>query len=134
MPISHSPETDHQIAFMTSNGASMSKTYTQLIKQIESLSREAETLKQKEVEGVVARIKEAIQTYGLSAADLGLAATRAPGRKSRGTGNKKSAKSSGGASPRFRDESGNTWVGRGPRPQWLRDALAGGKQLQDFAI
>ena len=91
-------------------------------------------LKQKEVEGVVARIKEAIQTYGLSAADLGLSATRASGRKSRGTDPKKSSKGGSGASPRFRDESGNTWVGRGPRPQWLRDALASGKQLQDFAI
>ena len=30
--------------------------------------------------------------------------------------------------------SGNTWGGRGPRPQWLRDALANGKSLQDFAV
>ena len=29
---------------------------------------------------------------------------------------------------------GNTWVGRGKRPQWLRDALAAGKQLSDFEI
>ena len=35
---------------------------------------------------------------------------------------------------KFSDGQGNTWVGRGKRPQWLRDALAAGKQLSDFAI
>lgn len=40
-----------------------------------------------------------------------------------------------GAKPvRFRDEAGNTWVGRGPRPQWVQDALASGKKLGDFAV
>ncbi len=29
---------------------------------------------------------------------------------------------------KFRDEAGNDWVGRGPRPLWLRTALANGKQ------
>jgi DNA-binding protein H-NS len=35
---------------------------------------------------------------------------------------------------KFRNEAGATWVGRGKRPQWLRDALAAGKQLSDFAV
>jgi DNA-binding protein H-NS len=35
---------------------------------------------------------------------------------------------------KYRDGEGNTWVGRGPRPQWLRDALANGKTLADFAV
>ena len=35
---------------------------------------------------------------------------------------------------RFRDQDGNTWVGRGPRPRWLRDALAGGKSAEDFLL
>ncbi len=34
----------------------------------------------------------------------------------------------------LRDGDGNTWVGRGPRPQWLRDALASGRSLGNFAI
>ena len=29
---------------------------------------------------------------------------------------------------KFRDEAGSDWVGRGPRPLWLRTALANGKQ------
>ena len=35
---------------------------------------------------------------------------------------------------KFRNDSGGTWGGRGKRPQWLRDALAGGKQLSDFLV
>ena len=38
----------------------MTKTYAQVMKQIDSLAREAEKLKRKEIDGVVARIKEAI--------------------------------------------------------------------------
>ena len=35
---------------------------------------------------------------------------------------------------KYRNEAGEGWVGRGKRPQWLRDALAGGKTLEDFAV
>ena len=36
--------------------------------------------------------------------------------------------------PKFRDSAGNVWSGRGPRPRWLRDAIAAGKKLEDFAV
>jgi DNA-binding protein H-NS len=111
----------------------MSKTYSQLMKQIDSLQREAEEMKRKEIEGVVARIKEAIKAYGLTAADLGLVARVAqaakPGKKRAGRKPGKAA-----AAAKYRDEAGNTWGGRGPRPAWLREALAAGKQLSDFAV
>ena len=116
-------------------GTDMAKTYTQVIKQIEALSREADKLKRKEAEGVISRIKEAIASYGLTASDLGLAdsASRRGRHKTPGA---KSQQGDDGPSraPRFRDEAGNTWVGRGPRPHWLRDALATGKRLEDFKI
>ena len=111
----------------------MSKTYAQIQKQIEALQRDAEKLKRQEVGGVIARIKEAIKVYGLTASDLGLNSKR--GRKGGATG-----KSAGSKPPsksrdvKYRNEAGNTWGGRGPRPQWLREALAAGKSLQDFAI
>ena len=111
----------------------MTKTYAQVMKQIDSLSREADKLKRKEVDGVVARIKEAIAAYGLSAADLGLGATRGPKPGSQRIGKKKTKKADKSV-VRFRDESGNGWIGRGPRPQWLRDALAAGKSMTDFAV
>jgi DNA-binding protein H-NS len=112
----------------------MTKSYAQIQKQIETLQREADKLKRKEVDDVVARIKDAISVYGLSASDLGL--TGSPGRKPKAapTPRKKGSKSRYSAAVKFRDEAGNTWVGRGPRPQWLRAALAAGKSLQDFAV
>jgi DNA-binding protein H-NS len=113
------------------------RTYAAALKQIEELKREADTLRRKELQEVIARIKEAIAMYGLSAADLfGSAA----GAKKRTLA---SSKSNGAAAPKkpkraatkvkYSDANGNTWGGRGPRPHWLRDALASGKQLQDFA-
>ncbi len=34
--------------------------------------------------------------------------------------------------PKFDDGKGNTWVGRGRQPKWLKDALVSGKKLTDF--
>ena len=115
----------------------MTKTYAQIVKQIETLKDEADKLRRKEVEGVIGRIREAITVYGLTAADLGLTAApkapkaaKAPSTKKRA--GRKAAK--GTAAAKYRNEAGQTWVGRGKRPQWLRDALAGGKTLADFEI
>ena len=116
----------------------MKKSYTQIVKQIEALKAEAEKLRRQEMAGVVERIREAIGFYNLTAADLGLGAKSAsapkaaaakPGRR------KAKAKTAPAAAViKFRDEQGRGWVGRGKRPQWLRDALAAGKSLQDFAV
>ena len=118
----------------------MTKTYLQVLKQIESLKATAEKLRRNEIEGVVSRIRDAISHYGLNAADLGLAggavgakAPRAkpgpkPGRR------KKFGRPASKVAPKFRDEKGNTWAGRGKRPIWLRDALLSGRKLEDYAI
>lgn len=115
----------------------MAKSYEQIVKQIEALKQEADKLRRKEVEGVVARMKEAISVYGLTAEDLGLAPKRGPRAataaaapaKKRG---RKPAK--GAAVAKYRNEHGESWVGRGKRPKWLTDALAAGKTLADFAV
>jgi DNA-binding protein H-NS len=112
----------------------MAKTYAQLQKEIETLSREAAQLKRKEAADVIARIKEAIQIYGLTAGDLGLVSTRGKRAGARKDPKMAAPKKARQAGAKFRDENGNTWGGRGPRPQWLRDALAAGKALQDFAV
>lgn len=127
---------DGKSTFCT-NQLTMNKTYAQVIKQIDNLQREADELRRKEVEGVIDRIKEAVRVYGLTAKDLGLAgvrgiaATPAPKRKRAG---RKAGKAAAPAVAKFRDEAGNTWGGRGPRPVWLRTALANGKKLSDFAV
>ena len=112
----------------------MAKTYSQMQKQIAKLQREADALKKKEVGGVVARIKEAIQHYELTAADL------FEGRGSKGTSaSTQKTASNGGVKGRkvpikYRDESGNTWTSRGSQPKWLVAALANGRKIEDFLV
>ncbi len=115
----------------------MPKSYTQIQKQIQNLEREAERVREKEVRGVIGRIKEAIEAYGLTASDLGFrSATRGKSliRRRGPAGKAKPGAAKGTKAPKFRDEAGNTWGGRGPRPKWLRDALAAGKDLKDFTV
>ena len=52
------------------------------------------------------------------------------------------SKMKGGGSPlrgrtvpvKYRDETGNTWAGRGAQPLWLREKLKAGAKLEDFAV
>lgn len=105
----------------------MAKTYSDIQKQIEDLRKTAESLRQKEVAGVIDRIKIAIQTYQLTAEDLGLAARAAQARSAKG---RKATRTTRAAL--YRDAEGNTWSGRGRRPAWLNAALAAGKTLDDL--
>ncbi|MDZ7592606.1 MAG: H-NS histone family protein [Rubrivivax sp.] len=118
----------------------MKKTYSQLAKQIEQLQQEAEKLRRQEMGEVIERIREAVVHYGLTAEDLGLGPkaarrSRAAAQPTAKTRRKSSAaKTATGRAAKFRDEAGRSWGGIGKRPQWLRDALAAGKTLQDFAV
>jgi DNA-binding protein H-NS len=168
----------------------MTKTYEQIVKQIESLKLEAERARGKEIAGVVSRIREAISAYNLTADDLGLGGAAPAGAKSK-PGPKPGFKKAGKPGPKpgfksgkkpgpkpgfraaaaaalaaapaapaavaapqkrrgpkpkgnkaakkpmvvkFRNDAGGTWGGMGKRPDWLRAALAAGKQLSDFAV
>ena len=62
----------------------MAKSLAQLNRQIEKLQREAESLRKKEAGAVISRIKEAIDHYGLTAADLGLAKSGPTGKTAKG--------------------------------------------------
>ena len=104
----------------------MTQTYSQLQKQIATLQRQADALREKEISGVISRIKVAIDHYGLTAHQLGFGAAPAAVRTS-ATKNAATVKSA-----KFSDGNGNEWSGRGPRPHWLRDALASGRSLDEF--
>lgn len=113
----------------------MAQSYEQIQKRIESLQKEAEQLRKKEVAGVIARIKEAIDVYGLTAADLGLGSTRAVKAAPKAKpGRKPAKKAAGKVAIKYKDADGNTWTGRGLQPRWLKAALAAGKKLDDFKV
>ncbi len=104
--------------------------FSQLKRQIEALQSQATEAKAREAAGVVARIKEAIATYSLTREDLfgGKAAKTSKVSKSKTPAKQRQT------GPKFADGKGGTWGGMGKRPQWLRDALAAGKKLEDFAV
>jgi len=113
----------------------MTKTYAQIVKQIEVLKQDAEKVRRKEVDGVIGRIREAITVYNLTAEDLGFAGKgKAAGKAAAPIKRRARKLAKAPAVVKFRNESGGTWGGRGKRPQWLRDALNAGKTLADFAV
>ena len=103
-------------------------TYGQLQKQIAELEAQAAKVKQEEIAEVVAKIRDAIEVYGLTPDDL--FGRRAGAKKVKA----KAASKTRAAGTQYSDGAGKVWGGRGPRPQWLREALAAGKQLADFAV
>lgn len=107
-------------------------SYLKITKQIAELQRQAEALKKAEIAEVVAKIREAIDAYGLTAEDLGFAGKRAGKARASKVGGQRRASSA--PSKLYRNADGREWAGRGPRPQWLREALAEGHQLEEFRV
>lgn len=115
-------------------------TLAALNAQIASLQAQADALRKREVAEVVAKIKDAIVHYGLTAADLGLAPVARKSAKAPAAGGGKPAskrRKKGGPKPsaravKFKDDQGNTWAGMGKRPAWFKAALASGKTPEDL--
>ena len=130
----------------------MAKTVAQLNEQIQRIQKQIEAVEAKEARGVVTRIREAIEHYGLTPEDLfgdrlpakrGGVAIGGSVKKAKAPRNvvpetpsaKRSGPKKGGKlPPKFSDGAGNTWSGRGSTSLWLKDAIAAGKAKEDFAI
>lgn len=113
------------------------RTLADVEAEIARLKAEAQSIREKEVTGVIARIKEAIAHYGLTAVDLGLAAKRGrkPGTVVAKRGRKAKAKPAKPAGViKYRDKAGNAWTGRGKRPRWYVEALAAGIPAEDMLV
>jgi DNA-binding protein H-NS len=129
--------------------------YVKLQAQIEKLQKEAASVKKRELAETILNIKKAIQIFGLTAADLGLAESgsvkrgrkavkgkitsdRAAQGKPRGrpTNSKvRRADKRSVVAPKYRDSAtGITWTGRVKQPKWLSAAISSGKTLEDFKI
>ena len=100
------------------------RTLNEINREIAKLQAEADQIRDAERAEVVAKIKEAVDFYGITAADIGFSASSARARKA-----KRSVRSKAVAATRvkYKDDTGRTWSGHGRKPQWFIDALAGGK-------
>lgn len=107
--------------------------------QIAALQAQAEAQRMKEVGEVIAKIKDAIAHYGLTAADLGLATKRAKSALVKGKGKPAAKKAKGGAGKsarpaKYADNEGHVWSGMGKRPDWFKAALAAGKTPEELLV
>lgn len=129
----------------------MPKSVEQIRMQIEKLQRQERALVEKEIEGVVARIREAVAHYQLTPEQIFGSLRNGSATPVRSSGAKRAggAKSASSQSARvkvasvpkgtklaakYRDGAGNSWSGRGSHPRWLRQAIESGRKLEDFLI
>ena len=121
-------------------------TYREYQNQIEELQRKAATARKEEVGSTIRDIKKKIAEFGLTAADLGLAAPAAPRRAAKQAdkaaapaepkGARKKRRSTAGkkVAPKYRGPAGDQWTGRGRQPAWVVAELGAGRTLDDLLI
>jgi DNA-binding protein H-NS len=98
----------------------------ELLAQKAELDRRIAETQRAEREQALAQVRTLMAEYGLTMADVaghGRAASAPRG------------KPGGSVAPKYRDPAtGQTWSGRGLQPRWLREALAAGRPIAEFAI
>lgn len=100
-------------------------TLSELLAQKAALERQIAETQREERADAIAQVRTLMAQYGLTLADIG--GGRATAAPRTGGGAKVAAK--------YRDPAtGATWSGRGLQPRWLREALAGGRSISDFAL
>lgn len=99
-------------------------TLKELLERKAEIEKQIDDAARNERAAAIAKVKALMAEHGLSVADLG---SRGSARLPRGAGSKVAAKYRNAA-------TGQTWSGRGLRPNWLKDALASGRKLEDFAV
>jgi DNA-binding protein H-NS len=103
-----------------------------LISQREALDREIENTKKQARAQAIAQIRALMAEYGLTVADLG--SKGAPKGSAKGAA-KAGSRSGGKVAVKYRNAAtGDTWSGRGLRPNWLKAALASGRKIDEFAV
>lgn len=99
---------------------------SELLAQKAELEKRIEEQQRSERTEAVSQVRALMAQYGLTLADIGARAQKAPRRSSAGSGK---------VAAKYRDAAtGQTWSGRGLQPNWLKAALATGRKITDFAL
>lgn len=109
--------------FEIANLGAVMRTYKVIQDEIAKLQAEAGQVLKVAREEAIAEVKAKIAEFGLSAKDLGLVAAGSPVRQGKGR-----------LPGKYRSVEGKEWSGRGRKPEWIKDALAAGKSLDEFKI
>lgn len=102
-----------------------------LLTQQQQLQSKIEELKRKGRDQAVISIRDLANKYGLTSSELARLGT---GGFSMSGSTGRTNKSSGPVAAKYRSPTGETWSGRGKRPNWLNAAIATGKNINDFLI
>ena len=99
-------------------------TYSDLVSQAKALMAQAEQVRKQELSSVIADIKAKMAQYGITVQDLG-----GTGRKSKGGASKAKAPA------KYKGPNGELWSGgAGRKPDWVKQAIAAGKDIESFRI
>ena len=96
---------------------------SELLAQKAAIEQQIAEAQRAERAGAVAKVRALMAEHGLTLADLSSQIGSAEAH----------------AAPKWRRSiampaTGDTWSGRGLQPKWLKQALASGKKISDFAI
>jgi DNA-binding protein H-NS len=102
-------------------------TVAELMAQKAEIEKKIADAQREERASAIAQVRSLMAQHGLTVADLA-SRSASPPRAATGKAVSKVA-------AKYRDAvTGNTWSGRGLKPNWLKAALDGGKTLADFAV
>jgi DNA-binding protein H-NS len=99
-------------------------TLAELLAQRQEVEKQIANLQGAARSEAIGKIRALMAEHGLSVADV----TDKP------DGRKRDEAPQRQAAVKYRDQSGNTWSGRGLKPRWLTAALQAGGRLEDFAV
>ena len=99
-----------------------------LLAQKAELDKQIAKAKAEEKAAVLAQMRSAMEQYGITPEDLFTTAKRGRKPGSTNSGERKPV------APKYRNEAGETWTGRGKQPKWVAEALASGLTLEDLMI
>lgn len=99
-----------------------------LLAQKAELDKQIAKAKAEEKAAVLAQMRSAMEQYGITPEDLFTTTKRGRKASSADAGERKPV------APKYRNEAGETWTGRGKQPKWVAEALASGLTLEDLMI
>ena len=110
--------------------------------QIEKLQKQASEIKTREFDKTVQEILVKMNAFGITLKDLQPGKSRGPKSKLKAglvtksvAKVKKKEKGTAVVAAKYRGPNGETWSGgRGRKPQWVVNALAAGKSLDEFLV
>ena len=97
--------------------------------KIAELQKQEKMMLEQEYKQAIEQVQSLISKHKITASDLIFGFDGSPVMKK-----SKAAPSGKKAVIKYRDESGNSWSGRGLKPKWLVAALAAGKKLEGFLV